>query len=129
VDDDLRENAGQLVGFIGFGLVARADLDHQIAHADALPRVEAEVAGEAVALVEHADHRDAISHRSGAGKALGLGADRALHRRAAAEIVRRDGRGFVGRGVTLNGDRRRPAEDREAGEDREAAVHSGLHAS
>jgi len=129
VDDDLDEGAGQLIGFVRFGLVAGADLDHQIADANALARMEAQVAGQPVALVEHADHRDAIGHWGRAGKTLRLGADRAFQRRRTAQIVGGNRRGLVGRRVTLHGDRRRPAKHREAGEDREAAFHSGLHAS
>jgi hypothetical protein len=129
MDDDLDEGAGQLIGFIGLGLVAGADLDDQVPHADALTRQQAEITREAVALVEHADDGDALGHGGGAGKALRLDTDGAFHRRRTRQIVRGDRCGLVGRRAALDGDRRRPAEHREAGEDRDAAVHSGDHAS
>ncbi len=116
MDDDLDEGAGQLIGLVRLGLVAGADLDHQIADADALAGAEAHVARQAVALVEHAEHGDAFGHRGRAGEAARLGADRALQRRAAAQIVGGDGRGPAGRRVPLNSDRRRSAEYGEAGE-------------
>jgi hypothetical protein len=81
VDNDLDEGPGQLVGFVRLGLIAGAHLDHQIAHADALARVETQIAGQAIALVQHADHRDTIGHRGRAGQAGRLGTDRAFHRR------------------------------------------------
>ena len=69
------------------GFLARAQADDHLADADRLPRLQRQVTRDAVALVEQADHRDALRHRrfadelrwrAAAGAGAGLGRGRLL---------------------------------------------------
>jgi len=60
---DLDEGASQLIGFPGRGLVAGLEADDHVADPHRLARLHLELAGLAVALVEDAEHRDAVLHR------------------------------------------------------------------
>jgi len=60
---DLNEGAGQLVRFPGSRLVASLQADDHVADPNRLARLELELTGLAVALVEQAEHRDPVLHR------------------------------------------------------------------
>jgi len=62
-DIDLNECAGELVRFPGRRLVAGLETDDHVADSHCLARLELELAGFAIALVEDAEHRDAVLHR------------------------------------------------------------------
>ena len=64
---ELHERSGQLLDFVRSGGLARAQPDGHVAGADRLPRLERELSGNAVALVEEPYHRGALRHRSRAG--------------------------------------------------------------
>lgn len=68
-DVELQESAGLGRVFPGRGGFAGAQADDRVAQPQRLSRFHAEVAGQAVALVEQADHRDARAHRR-AGQAI-----------------------------------------------------------
>jgi hypothetical protein len=71
LDIDLDERAGIIVGLPRRGALARAQPDDDFADPRRLARLQRDVAAFAVALVEHAEHRDAIGHRRRAGDAAG----------------------------------------------------------
>jgi len=60
---DLHKGAGELVRFPGRGLVAGPEADDHIADPHRLARLQLEFARFAVALVEDAEHGDAVLHR------------------------------------------------------------------
>jgi len=60
---ELDESAGQRLRFPGSDRLARAQPHHHIAEAQGLPRLHRQIAFNAVALVEQADHRDPLGHR------------------------------------------------------------------
>jgi hypothetical protein len=70
-DVDLDEGAGQLLHLPGGGRLAGAQPDDDVAGADRLARMQREFAHLAVALVEQAQHRDALRHRRGPRRLLG----------------------------------------------------------
>jgi hypothetical protein len=65
---DLDEGPGQLLRLPRRRRVAGAQADDHVADPGRLPRLQNEVAGQAVALVEEAEHRHALRHRSRAGR-------------------------------------------------------------
>jgi hypothetical protein len=65
---DLDKGAGQLFLFPGRGRLAGAQADGDVLHANRLAGLESEVADDAVALAEQAEHRDPLSHRRDARK-------------------------------------------------------------
>jgi hypothetical protein len=71
-DEDLDEGAGQLLRLPRRRRLAGAQPDDDVLHPERLARLHDEVAREAVALVQKADHRHAVLHRS---RARGLGDD------------------------------------------------------
>jgi hypothetical protein len=64
---DLHEGAGQLLLFPRRRRLARAQPDQQVLPSHRLPGVKRDVLGDSVALVEDAEHRDALRHRRDAG--------------------------------------------------------------
>jgi hypothetical protein len=68
---ELDEGAGQLLDFPRRRCLASAQPDDDVAEPDRLARPHGELARNAVALVEEADHRHALRHRRGAGCKLG----------------------------------------------------------
>ena len=72
-DVELDEGAGQLLGLPGRGRLAGTEPDDDVADPDRLTRPQLEIALQAVALVEKADHRDSPGHRRGAGRDRGHG--------------------------------------------------------
>jgi hypothetical protein len=66
----LHEGAGQLLDFPGRGGLAGTQPDDHVADPDRLPRPQRQVALQAVALVEQAEHRDPLRHRRRAGREL-----------------------------------------------------------
>jgi len=71
---ELHEGAGQILIFPRRGALAGAQADDDVADARGLAGLERHVAGLAVALVEQAEHRDALSHRRRAvGRVRALG--------------------------------------------------------
>jgi hypothetical protein len=61
-DDHLDKGAGQLVLFPRLGLVARAQLDDDIADANALPRFQLKIARQTIALVQKTERCDTVIH-------------------------------------------------------------------
>jgi hypothetical protein len=72
-DVELDEGAGEALHFPRRGRLAGAQPHDYVADAHRLAGLQSQVARQAVALVEESDHRDAVTHRRGAG---GFGADR-----------------------------------------------------
>ena len=72
---ELDEGAGQLLGLPGGGRLAVAQPHDHVADPDGLAGPEGEIALDAVALVEQAEHRDPLGHGRRAGRELldGLG--------------------------------------------------------
>jgi hypothetical protein len=67
----LDEGAGQLLDLPWRGGLAGAQPDDHVADPDRLPRPQRQVALQAVALVEQAEHGDPLRHRCGARRELG----------------------------------------------------------
>ncbi len=65
---DLDEGAGQLLHLPGGGGLAGAQADDHVADPDRLARLQREIARQAVALVEQAQHRRPLRHRRGSGR-------------------------------------------------------------
>jgi len=65
---ELDEGAGQLVLLPRRGMFAGTQPHDRIADAHRLPRLQRQVAADAVALVEQADDGDALRHRRAAGR-------------------------------------------------------------
>jgi hypothetical protein len=61
---DLDEGPGQLLGLPRRRRLAGAQSNDHVADAHRLARLQGEVAGDSVALVEKAEHRHALGHRS-----------------------------------------------------------------
>jgi len=72
-DAELDEGAGQLLNLPRRCGLAGAQAHRRIADPNRLAGLEGEVAGDAVALVEEAEHRHALGHRSRAGRDRGDG--------------------------------------------------------
>ncbi|GLT01926.1 hypothetical protein GCM10007897_33280 [Sphingobium jiangsuense] len=87
-DVELDEGADLLLLLPRRGCLARAQADDRVAHAQRLAGLHLEVARQAVALVEQADHGHALLHRGRAG-----GIDRRDERRAVARLP--DGAGGI----------------------------------
>jgi hypothetical protein len=64
LDEDLDEGAGELLLFPRRGRLARPELDDDVPPARGLARPKRDVAHDPVALVEDAQHRNALCHRS-----------------------------------------------------------------
>jgi hypothetical protein len=60
---ELDEGSGQLLHFPGRGRFAGAQPDDRVADPDRLARLQRQVLGQAVALVEKAEHGDPLRHR------------------------------------------------------------------
>ena len=73
---ELDEGPGQLLGLPGRGRFAGAQPDDGVADPDCLAGPHGQIARQAVALVEEAEHRDPLRHRSGP---RGLGGDCLRH--------------------------------------------------
>jgi len=69
----LDESAGIVVGFPWRGLFARAQVDDDVADAHRLPRLQRDIAADAVTLVEQAKHRHALRHRCSATRRILIG--------------------------------------------------------
>jgi hypothetical protein len=67
---ELDERAGQALLLPGRGRLARAQAHDHVLDPHRLAGPERQLASDAVALVEQADHRDPLGHRSGAGREL-----------------------------------------------------------
>jgi hypothetical protein len=72
-DVELDEGAGQLLHLPGRAGLAGAQPHHRIPDPHRLSRLQREVAGDAVALVEEAEHRHALRHRRRPGRDRGHG--------------------------------------------------------
>ena len=72
-DVELDEGAGELLRLPRRGGLAGPEADHDVADAKRLAGLELDVARDAVALVEQADHRHPLRHRRGAGRDSGHG--------------------------------------------------------
>lgn len=124
-DIELDEGAGQLLDFPRRRRLAGAQADDDVARADCLTRLQREILLDAVALVEQADHGDALGHRSRAGRLAG-------HRLRDVHRLRLGARLGValplGRAFGIAGGERRK---RGKHQGRESAVHasSGVQAS
>jgi hypothetical protein len=70
---ELDEGAGEPLNLPGRRRLARPQADDRIADPNRLPRLQRQLARDAVALVEETEHRHPLRHRSGAG---GDGGDR-----------------------------------------------------
>jgi hypothetical protein len=68
---DLRKRAGQLIGLPRRGLLTRAQPHDHFARTHRLPRLERQLARRAITLVEQAQHRHPLGHRSDAGDRRG----------------------------------------------------------
>jgi len=87
-DVDLHEGAGLLGHFPGRGALAGGDAHNHRPHLARLAGLEAELFGHVVALVEQAEHRDALVHR---GRAVIIGGrSRGGGRRRGRRILERD---------------------------------------
>jgi hypothetical protein len=64
---ELHERSGQLLGLPRRRRLAGAEPHDGVFHADGLARLQREIADDSVALVEQAENRDALGHRSDAG--------------------------------------------------------------
>jgi len=128
---ELHEGAGFLHIFPGRGGFARLQADDGVADAQRFARLHAEVAGQAVALVEQADDGGALGHRgAGQGGAVGT-ANRGAFDPHRAGLIR--ARHVI---VAASGQRQQAQEQRRRCRDRRDAPHraadhdaSGLHAS
>jgi hypothetical protein len=115
LDIELDESAGKRRALPRRGRLARTQADNHVADAQRLAGLHRQVADDAVALVEQADHRDPLGHR-------GL-ADMLQHR-ALAGIDHRAA--LVGRGRAVAArEQHRGSGDRQAGA---AHGYCGVHA-
>jgi hypothetical protein len=64
---DLDEGPGELLGLVRRGRLAGAQPDDDVVVAHRLARPQGDVAGDSVAFVDEADHRDSLRHRSRTG--------------------------------------------------------------
>jgi hypothetical protein len=70
---ELDEGAGQLLDLPRGGGLAGAQADDDVADPHRMARLERQIARQAVALVEQADHRDPLRHRGRSGRFVGHG--------------------------------------------------------
>jgi hypothetical protein len=124
-DVQLDEGAGQLLDLPGRGRLAGAEANDDVADAQRLARLHRQVALDAVAFVEEADHRDPLRHRRRprrfAGHRLGHVDRLDLGRRLAVALP-------LGRTLRpAGGERRRQDEDGTGGDTAHAS--SGVQAS
>jgi len=91
-DIELDEGAGQLLGLPGRGLLAGPKPDDHVSDAQRLSGLHAQIARQAVALVEQADHRFTFGHGRHAAHRLRL----RLGRRLRARLRLRPGLGRRG---------------------------------
>ncbi|EQA99495.1 hypothetical protein L288_19550 [Sphingobium quisquiliarum P25] len=127
----LNESAGFLHIFPGRGRLAGLQADDGVAHTQRFARFHRQVAGQAVSLVEQADHGDPLTHgRAGQGRIFAV-ADRGAFDAHRSGLVR-------GGDIVIAAARQKQgaAEQWQAGQDRQerprpAQGHdaSGLHAS
>jgi hypothetical protein len=115
LDVDLDEGAGQFLFLPRRRRLARAQADHQILPARRLAGMKRDVFDDAVALVEDAEHGDALGHWRDA-----------LLVRAPAPAILRGGRRFVLLGAAVAG--RNGERDQQACGNR-AHFYSGIHGS
>ena len=91
---ELNEGAGQRILLPGRGLFAGAQAHDRIADAHRLPRLQRQVAADAVALVEQADDGDPFGHRRTAGGQRRIGSGNSLDPVAlggiGGQVLRRD---------------------------------------
>ena len=117
LDEDLDERAGQLLVFPRSGRLARPQAHDQVLPPRRLAGAQRDVANDAVALVEDAEHRDPLRHRRDSG--LTDGARRSC-------IGRRSSRVLL---LLLAG----PARDEAGGEQKRGDdplhAYSGIHGS
>jgi len=73
LDIELHERAGIMFLFPGRGLLAGAQADDHVADARRLAGLELDLTGNAVALVEQAEHSDALRHRGCALRRIDAG--------------------------------------------------------
>jgi|TARA_Y100000815_G_scaffold81040_1_gene70180 hypothetical protein len=128
----LHESAGVLDIFPWRGGFARLQPHDRIAHPDRFARLQRQVTGQAVALVQQAQHGGSLGHRRAGHDAIVGGADRrALHLDRARPI-----RGRQGVIIAASGQRQDAGQHDQVRKDRRersrrASAHaaSGLHAS
>jgi hypothetical protein len=70
-DVELDERAGELLDLPGRGRFASPQPNDHVARTNRLARVQFDFAGNPVALVEQAEHRDPLRHRRGTGRIRG----------------------------------------------------------
>jgi hypothetical protein len=126
---ELKKGAGELLDLPRRGRLAGAQPhDHVVADPNGLPRPELQIAGDAVALVEEADHRRPLWHRRRAGRHLRHG------------LRNVDGFGLrLGRGLTgllgfgyiapVAGAEREQGKEGPDGPSARGHAYSGVHAS
>jgi hypothetical protein len=123
---DLDEGSGQLLRLPRRRRLAGAESNDHVPDPHRLARLQGQVAGDSVALVEQAEHRHALRHRRGAGGFDGdvlRDVDRArLARRLA--VARRSAAALA-----APGERREPRGRDQHRPRRPAHPRSGLHAS
>jgi len=116
-DVDLHEGAGLLRQFPRRGALAGGDAHDDRADLARLAGLEAQFLGNVVALVEEADHRDALVHRSRAGRPGRSSGGVSLRGGGGrARLVERDldRLGRLGRDPVATGKRQRQQEDERA---------------
>jgi hypothetical protein len=67
----LHESARELFLLPWRGRLARAEANRDVLHANGLPRLQRQVANDPVALVQQAEHRNALGHRGHSGNVPG----------------------------------------------------------
>ena len=119
LDVKLDEGPGQPFILPRRGRVARPQAHHRVAETDRLPRLQRDVADDAVALVEQAEDGDALAHRGDAG-----------HRLDRARNVDRHRIGAVDRLLGLGREPVAPRAQRQQRQQDKAgrADYSGFHA-
>ncbi|AIT06536.1 hypothetical protein MC45_09325 [Sphingomonas taxi] len=98
-DVELHERTGELILLPGCGMFAGPQPDDRIADADRLPGPQRQVATDAVALVEQADHGHPLCHRRATGRQSDVGGRDGLDALALVRLARREilyGDGAVG---------------------------------
>jgi hypothetical protein len=120
----LDEGAGQLLHLPGGGGLAGPQAHRRIADPHRLAGLQGEVAGNAVALVEEAQHGDALGHRRGAGGDRGHGLRNVDGPRLAGRLT--PGSGIVLGIAVATG---QSGESDQDGAEREPHARSGVQAS
>jgi hypothetical protein len=124
LDVELDEGSGQLLDLPGRRRFAGSKPDDRVADAHRLTRLQGQRARDAVALVEEAEHRDPLGHRSRPGGHCGDGlrnVDRARLADGLAVATRIAAAAAV---AAREGDRKH-----DRGAEREPHAWSGVHAS